>query len=108
MANNKNNIDKALEALTGALEIEPTGEEVQLEPDTGDKNENENIELTDDGGANVNLDPNAPMDTSNVPHDANLAERPGSCTPYSLNLLRSFKPKRIRNFSPQAAPFAHK
>ena len=30
---NKNNIDKALEALTGALEIEPTGEEVQLEPD---------------------------------------------------------------------------
>ena len=29
----KNNIDKAMEALTGALEIEPTGEEVQLEPD---------------------------------------------------------------------------
>ena len=35
MADNKNNIDKALEALTGALEIEPTGEEVQLEPDKG-------------------------------------------------------------------------
>ena len=33
MANDKNQIDKALEALTGALEIEPTGEEVQLEPD---------------------------------------------------------------------------
>ena len=31
--NRKNNIDKALEALTGALDIEPAGEEVQLEPD---------------------------------------------------------------------------
>ena len=30
--NNKNNIDKALEALTGALEIEPTGEEIEVNP----------------------------------------------------------------------------
>ena len=29
--NNKNNIDKALEALTGALELEPTCEEVLLD-----------------------------------------------------------------------------
>ena len=70
--NNKNNIDKALEALTGALEIEPTGEEVILdqknvafEPD---------VELLDDGGAEVNTDPNAPIDTANIPHNANLAE----------------------------------
>ena len=31
--NNKNNIDKALEALTGALEIEPTGEEIEINPE---------------------------------------------------------------------------
>ena len=69
---NKNNIDKALEALTGALELEPTGEEVILdqknvafEPD---------VELLDDGGAEINTDPDAPIDTSQVPHDANLAE----------------------------------
>ena len=72
MADNKNNIDKALEALTGALEIEPTGEEVQLEPDK--MQEEANVEITEDGGADVDLDPNAPLDTSNIPHDANLAE----------------------------------
>ena len=72
MAEDKNNIDKALEALTGALEIEPTGEEVQLdqknvafEPD---------VELLDDGGAEINTDPDAPIDLSQVPHNANLSE----------------------------------
>jgi len=71
----KNNIDKALEALTGALEIEPTGEEVQLEPDKSVKDD-PNIELmeNEDGSADVNFDPNAPIDTANIPHDANLAE----------------------------------
>ena len=73
MADNKNNIDKALEALTGALEIEPTGEEVQLEPDKG-VNFEPDVELMEDGGAEINMDPNAPIDTSNIPHDANLAE----------------------------------
>ena len=71
----KNNIDKALEALTGALEIEPTGEDVQLEPDqnvTADPD----IEFmqNEDGSADVNFDPNSPIDTSNIPHDANLAD----------------------------------
>jgi hypothetical protein len=71
MANgNKNSIDKALEALTGALEIEPVGEEVQV----GQEGAGPNIEMLDDGGADINMDPNAPIDTSNVPHDANLAE----------------------------------
>ena len=71
MANeNKNSIDKALEALTGALEIEPVGEEVQV----GQEEAGPNIEMLDDGGADINMDPNAPIDTSNVPHDANLAE----------------------------------
>ena len=72
---NKNNIDKALEALTGALEIEPTGEEVQLEPDKSVKFDPE-VELmeNEDGSADVNFDPNAPIDTANIPHDANLAD----------------------------------
>jgi len=71
----KNNIDKALEALTGALEIEPTGEEVQLEPDRNVKS-NPDVELmeNEDGSADVNFDPNAPIDTTNIPHDANLAD----------------------------------
>ena len=71
----KNNIDKALEALTGALEIEPTGEEVQLEPEKNVKFDPD-IELmeNEDGSADINFDPNAPIDTSNIPHDANLAE----------------------------------
>ena len=65
----KNNIDKALEALTGALEIEPTGEEVQLEPDKNVKFDPD-IELmeNEDGSADVNFDPNAPIDTANIPH----------------------------------------
>jgi len=72
---NKNNIDKALEALTGALEIEPTGEEVQLEPDKSVKFDPD-VELmeNEDGSADVNFDPNAPIDTANIPHDANLAD----------------------------------
>ena len=72
---NKNNIDKALEALTGALEIEPTGEEVQLEPDKSVKFDPD-VELmeNEDGSADVNFDPNSPIDTANIPHDANLAD----------------------------------
>ena len=74
MANgNKNNIDKALEALTGALDIEPTGEEIQMEPEVGVDFEPD-IELLEDGSAEINLDPNAPIDKTNIPHDANLAE----------------------------------
>jgi chaperonin GroES len=69
---NKNNIDKALEALTGALDIEPTGEEIDVTPKGVDFEPD--IELMEDGSAEINLDPNAPIDTSQVPHDANLAE----------------------------------
>jgi len=73
--NRKNNIDKALEALTGALDIEPAGEEVQLELDKSVKFDPD-IELmeNEDGSADVNFDPNAPIDTANIPHDANLAD----------------------------------
>jgi chaperonin GroES len=69
---NKNNIDKALEALTGALDIEPTGEEIDVTP-KGVEFESD-FEIMEDGSAEVNLDPNAPIDKTNIPHDANLAE----------------------------------
>ncbi len=71
--NNKNNIDKALEALTGALEIEPTGEEIEVNLEKSVDFESD-VELLEDGSAEINLDPNAPIDTSQIPHDANLAE----------------------------------
>jgi len=95
MANeSKNNIDKALEALTGALEIEPTGEEVQLEPDKTVKFDPE-IELTEneDGSADVNFDPNAPIDTTNIPHDANLSDyiEDNELSKFSSNLLAGFE-----------------
>jgi hypothetical protein len=92
--NNNNNIDKALEALTGALEIEPTGEEVILdqknvafEPD---------VELLDDGGAEINTDPNAPIDTSQIPHNANLAEYidENDLSSFSSDLLAEFESDR--------------
>jgi len=92
--NNNNNIDKALEALTGALEIEPTGEEVILdqknvafEPD---------VELLDDGGAEINTDPDAPIDTSQIPHNANLAEYidENDLSSFSSDLLAEFESDR--------------
>ena len=88
----KNNVDKALEALTGALEIEPTGEEVQLEPDKGVEFESD-FEIMEDGSAEVNLDPNAPMDTSNVPHNANLAEYidDEELSRFATDLIQSFE-----------------
>ncbi|SVE60854.1 uncharacterized protein METZ01_LOCUS513708, partial [marine metagenome] len=49
--------------------------EVQLEPDKSVKFDPD-IELmeNEDGSADVNFDPNAPIDTANIPHDANLAD----------------------------------
>ena len=66
MANKNNNIDKAMEALQGALDIEPVGQEVQLPEQTVEFEPD--IELTDlpDGGAEVNFDPNAQIDKSKV------------------------------------------
>jgi len=72
--NPKNNIDKALEALQGALDIEGVGTEVQLPEQV--VNFESDVELTEtpDGGAEVNFDPNAPIDQSQIPFDGNLAE----------------------------------
>jgi chaperonin GroES len=93
--NNKNNIDKALEALTGALEIEPTGEEIEVNPEKGVDFESD-VELLEDGSAEINLDPNAPIDTSQIPHDANLAEyiEDNELSRFASDLLAEFESDR--------------
>ena len=92
---NKNNIDKALEALTGALEIEPTGEEIEINPEKGVDFESD-VELLEDGSAEINLDPNAPTDLSQVPHDANLAEyiEDNELSRFASDLLAEFESDR--------------
>ena len=92
---NKNNIDKALEALTGALEIEPTGEEIEINPEKGVDFESD-VELLEDGSAEINLDPNAPIDTSQIPHDANLAEyiEDNELSRFASDLLAEFESDR--------------
>ena len=94
MAEDKNNIDKALEALTGALDIEPTGEEVQLDQKNVDFEPD--VELLEDGGAEINTDPDAPIDTSQVPHDANLAEyiEENELSRFASDLLAEFESDR--------------
>ena len=94
MAEDKNNIDKALEALTGALDIEPTGEEIQL--DQVNVNFEPDVELLEDGGAEINTDPDAPIDLSQVPHDANLAEyiEENELSRFASDLLAEFESDR--------------
>ena len=67
--NPNNNIEKALSSLTDALEIEPTGEEIQLQDDVMEKN----VEIMDDGSAVVGEEEET-LDTSNIPFNANLAD----------------------------------
>jgi len=67
--NPNNNIEKALSSLTDALEIEPTGEEIQLQDDVMEKN----VEIMDDGSAVVGEGEEI-LDTSNIPFNANLAD----------------------------------
>ena len=72
--NQNNNIDKAMEALQGALDIEPVGQEIQLPEQVVDFESDVELIETPDGCAEVNFDPNAPIDQSQIPFDANLAE----------------------------------
>ena len=65
---NKNNVDKAMEALNLGLELEPTGTEVVLEKEVGFDPE---FELQEDGSAIIPEDPLTQIPTE---HDANLAE----------------------------------
>ena len=55
--NQNNNIDKAMEALQGALDIEPVGQEVQLPEQTVEFEGDVELLETPDGGAEVNFEP---------------------------------------------------
>ena len=72
--NPNNNVDKALEALQGALDIDGVGAEIQLPEQVVDFESDVELIETPDGGAEVNFDPNAPIDQSQIPFDGNLAE----------------------------------
>jgi len=91
--NPNNNIDNALGSLTDALEIEPTGEEIQLEVDQISSDPNVEITETEAGGADVNFDPNAPIDKENIPHDANLADYidDTELRRFAINLVHDFE-----------------
>ena len=67
-------IEKAIEALNDGLEISGAGTEVQL-PEK-EVNFEPDVEITElpDGGAEINTDPNAPIDQSQIAYDANLAD----------------------------------
>ena len=51
--NQNNNIDKAMEALQGALDIEPVGQEIQLPEQAVDFESDVELIETPDGGAEV-------------------------------------------------------
>ena len=91
--NQNNNIDKAMEALQGALDMEPVGQEIQLPEQVVDFEPD--VELTDlpDGGADVNFNPNAPVDKSKIPFEANLADHieEGDLSKLSSDLLAEFE-----------------
>ena len=72
--NPKNNIDKAMEALQGALDMDGVGQEIQLPEQVVDFESDVELTETPDGGAEVNFNPNAPIDKSQIPFDGNLAE----------------------------------
>ena len=67
--NTKNNIEKALAAIDTALEVEPVGEEIQLDSTV----QFDGFEMMEDGSAEQITD-ETQVDLSNVPFNANLAE----------------------------------
>jgi hypothetical protein len=91
--NPNNNIDKALEALQGALDIEGVGAEIQLPEQVVDFESDVELTETPDGGAEVNFDPNAPIDQSQIPFDANLAEYidESKSRKFALDLVGAFE-----------------
>jgi hypothetical protein len=64
----KNQIEKAMDAVEKALDIEPIGEEIQFEKSV----EFDGFEIQEDGSAEIVGD--QPIDQSQIPFDANLAE----------------------------------
>ena len=67
--NTKNQIEKAMEAVSTALEVEPIGEEVQV----NNQVEFDGFEIMEDGGAEE-IATSENIDQSQIPFDANLSE----------------------------------
>ena len=64
----KNQIEKAMEAVEAALEVEPVGEEIQVDKSISF----DGFEIQEDGSAEIAGE--QPIDQSQIPFDANLAE----------------------------------
>jgi len=83
----KNQIDKALDAVEKALDIEPVGEEIQFEKSVNF----DGFEIQEDGSAEIVGE--QPMDQSQIPFDANLAEYidEDSLTKFAGDLVGDFE-----------------
>ena len=84
----KNQIEKAMDAVEAALEIEPIGEEVQID----EKNVSfDGFELMEDGSAEEVID-NQNIDQSQIPFNANLSEyiSEDELSKFSSDLVNAF------------------
>jgi hypothetical protein len=83
----KNQIDKALDAVEKALDIEPVGEEIQFEKNVSF----DGFEIQEDGSAEIVGE--QPIDQSQIPFDANLAEYidEDSLTKFAGDLVGDFE-----------------
>ena len=83
----KNQIDKALDAVEKALDIEPLGEEIQFEKNVSF----DGFEIQEDGSAEIVGE--QPIDQSQIPFDANLAEYidEDSLTKFAGDLVGDFE-----------------
>ena len=84
----KNNIEKALAAIDTALEVEPVGEEIQLDSTV----QFDGFEMMEDGSAEQITD-DVQIDRSNVPFNANLAEyiSDDELSKFSADLVNAFE-----------------
>ncbi len=89
--NTKNNIEKALAAIDTALEVEPVGEEIQLDSTV----QFDGFEMMEDGSAEQITD-ETQVDLSNVPFNANLAEyiSEDELSKFSSDLVNAFEADR--------------
>ena len=83
----KNQIEKAMDAVEKALDIEPLGEEIQFEKSV----EFDGFEIQEDGSAEMAGD--QPIDQSQIPFDANLAEyiEENNLTKFASDLVGDFE-----------------
>jgi len=86
----KNQIEKAMDAVEKALDIEPLGEEIQFEKSVTF----DGFEIQEDGSAEIAGE--QPIDQSQIPFDANLAEYidDDKLTKFATDLVDNFEGDR--------------